>query len=52
MHAALAVESVKQKLVDGGASVIPSTPEGLAKAQADDTKRYGDIIKAKAIKVD
>lgn len=52
VHAALAVESVKQKLIDGGASVIPSTPEGLAKAQADDTKRYGDIIKAKSIKVE
>ena len=33
-------------------TIIPSTPEGLAKAQADDAKRYGDIIKAKNIKVE
>lgn len=52
VHTALAVESVRQKLVEAGANIIPSTPEGLAKAQADDAKRYGDIIKAKNIKVE
>lgn len=52
VHAALATDSVRQKLVDGGAAVIPSTPEGLAQAQASDTKRYGEIIRAKGIKVD
>lgn len=52
VHAALATESVRQKLIDGGAAVIPSTPAGLSEAQAKDTKRYGDIIKAKNIKVE
>ncbi|MFM9942991.1 MAG: Bug family tripartite tricarboxylate transporter substrate binding protein [Hyphomicrobiaceae bacterium] len=52
VHVALATESVRQKLIDSGASVIPSTPEALAKAQADDLARYSVIIKAKNIKVE
>lgn len=52
VHAALATDNVRQKLIDGGATVIPSTPQGLSEAQAKDTKRYGDIIKAKNIKVE
>jgi tripartite-type tricarboxylate transporter receptor subunit TctC len=52
VHAALADPSVKAKLGDIGARIIPSTPEGLAKAQREDGERYGAIIKAKNIKVE
>ncbi len=52
VHAAVAAESVRQKLVEAGASIIPSTPEDLTKRVADDKARMGAVIKAKNIKVD
>ncbi len=52
VHAALADPAIKAKLVDIGATVIPSTPAALAQAQKDDLERYGAIIKAKNIKVE
>lgn len=52
VHAALADPGVKTKLTDLGATIIPSTPEGLAKAQKADAERMGAIIRAKGIKVE
>ena len=52
VHVALANETVKTRLIDLGATIIPSTPEGLAKAALDDRARYAPIIKAKGIKVE
>lgn len=52
VQTALADPATKAKLEDLGATIIPSTPEGLAKAQKEDLERYGAIIKAKNIKLE
>jgi tripartite-type tricarboxylate transporter receptor subunit TctC len=52
VHAALATESVRQKLIEAGANIMPSTPEAVTKLVADDQARMGAVIKAKNIKVD
>ena len=52
LHAALATDSVRQKLIDSGANIIPSTPDAVAAQVKADLARMGALIKAKNIKVE
>ena len=49
---ALNTPAIKQKLVDMGYQVVASTPEKFVSEVRDGTKKYGDLLRSGAVKID
>jgi tripartite-type tricarboxylate transporter receptor subunit TctC len=52
INAVLATEAFKTKLRELGASPLPLSPEAFGKLMADDTEKWGKVIKAAGIKAE
>jgi tripartite-type tricarboxylate transporter receptor subunit TctC len=52
INAALADPKIKARLADLGATVLPSSPADFAKLIADDTEKWGKVIRAANIKAE
>ena len=50
INAALADPKIKARLADLGATVLPGSPADFAKLIADDTEKWGKVIRAANIK--
>jgi len=52
INAALADPKIKARLADLGATVLPGSPADFAKLIADDTEKWGKVIRAANIKAE
>ena len=52
INAALADPKIKARLADLGATVLPGSPADFAKLIADDTEKWGKVIRALNIKAE
>jgi tripartite-type tricarboxylate transporter receptor subunit TctC len=52
INAALADPKITARLADLGATVLPGSPADFAKLIADDTEKWGKVIRALNIKAD
>jgi tripartite-type tricarboxylate transporter receptor subunit TctC len=52
INAALADHKIKARLADLGGTVLPGTPADFAKLIADDTEKWGKVIRAANIKAE
>jgi tripartite-type tricarboxylate transporter receptor subunit TctC len=50
INAALADPKMKSRLADLGATALPGTPADFAKLIADDTEKWGKVIRSRNIK--
>jgi len=52
INAGLADPKLKARLVDLSGTVLPGTPADFAKLIADDTEKWGKVVKFSGIKAD
>jgi tripartite-type tricarboxylate transporter receptor subunit TctC len=52
INAALANPKIKARLADLGATVLPGSPADFEKLIADETEKWGKVVKFAGLKVD